>query len=90
MSPSRSPNDPVFYLNLWKVDRIWERWMNGKGRNYLPPAPTPASLLGHRLDDQIVVSHLGANEAGGRPPTWLASTATIRSRSDPGSSWRYG
>ena len=28
MSPSTSPNDPVFYLNHCNVDRIWEAWMH--------------------------------------------------------------
>ena len=57
MSPSSSPNDPVFYLNHCNVDRIWEAWMQpptqGHGRNYLPPQSAPASLKGHRLNDTL-------------------------------------
>lgn len=57
MSPSSSPNDPVFYLNHCNVDRIWEAWMQpppqGHGRNYLPPQSASASLKGHRLNDTL-------------------------------------
>jgi tyrosinase len=53
MSPSTSPNDPVFYLNHCNVDRIWERWMTDHGRRYLPRDSAPASLKGHRLHDQL-------------------------------------
>jgi tyrosinase len=57
MSPSTSPNDPVFYLNHCNVDRIWEAWMQplpqGHGRTYAPPQTAPASLKGHRLNDTL-------------------------------------
>lgn len=57
MSPSTSPNDPVFYLNHCNVDRIWEAWMQappaGHGRVYAPPQSAPASLRGHRLNDTL-------------------------------------
>src|SRR5262245_22877511 len=57
MSPSSSPNDPVFYLNPSNVARIWEAWMQpapaGHSRVYLPPSSAPASLRGHRLDDAL-------------------------------------
>lgn len=57
MSPSTSPNDPVFYLNHCNVDRIWERWMQvspgGHGRVYLPSQSAPASLRSHRLNDTL-------------------------------------
>jgi tyrosinase len=53
MSPSTSPNDPVFYLNHCNVDRIWERWMTSHGRRYLPRDSAPVSLKGHRLHDQL-------------------------------------
>jgi tyrosinase len=53
MSPSTSPNDPVFYLNHCNVDRLWEAWMTQNGRVYLPPASAPTSLKGHRLNDQL-------------------------------------
>jgi tyrosinase len=57
MSPSTSPNDPVFYLNHCNVDRTWEAWMQprpqGHGRIYAPPQSAPASLKGHRLNDQL-------------------------------------
>lgn len=38
MSPSSSPNDPIFYLNHCNVDRVWERWMTVHGRVYQPGA----------------------------------------------------
>ena len=53
MSPSTSPNDPIFYLNHCNVDRVWERWMRDHGRTYLPPASAPASLKGHRINDEM-------------------------------------
>ena len=57
MSPSTSPNDPVFYLNHCNEDRIWERWMQpqpgGHGRVYVPAQSEPASLKGHRLNDTL-------------------------------------
>ena len=57
MSPSTSPNDPVFYLNHCNVDRIWESWMQpapkGHGRAYVPAQSAPASLKGHRLNDTL-------------------------------------
>ena len=57
MSPSTSPNDPVFYLNHCNVDRIWERWMQvspgGHGRVYLPSPSAPTGLRGHRLNDTL-------------------------------------
>jgi len=57
MSPSTSPNDPVFYLNHCNVDRIWEAWMQpsprGHGRVYAPAASAPTSLRGHRLNDTL-------------------------------------
>lgn len=57
MSPSTSPNDPVFYLNHCNVDRIWERWMQpppgGHDRVYVPAPSAPAALRGHRLNDTL-------------------------------------
>lgn len=57
MSPSTSPNDPVFYLNHCNVDRIWESWMQpspaGHGRVYFPAQSAPVSLRGHRLNDTL-------------------------------------
>jgi len=57
MSPSSSPNDPVFFLNHCNVDRIWEAWMQpppaGHGRTYVPPQPASPSLKGHRLNDPL-------------------------------------
>ena len=53
MSPSTSPNDPVFYMNHCNVDRIWEAWMKRNGRVYLPPDSAAASLKGHRLNDDL-------------------------------------
>ena len=53
MSPSSSPNDPVFYLNHCNVDRIWESWMSAHGRVYVPGASEPTSLRGHRLNDRL-------------------------------------
>jgi tyrosinase len=54
MSPSTSPNDPVFYLNHCNVDRIWERWMTERGRQYLPAPSASPSLRGHRINDRMV------------------------------------
>jgi tyrosinase len=57
MSPSTSPNDPVFYLNHCNEDRVWESWMQsppeGHGRVYVPAQSAPASLNGHRLNDTL-------------------------------------
>jgi len=57
MSPSSSPNDPVFYLNHCNVDRIWEAWMRpspqGHGRVYVPDQNEPSSLKGHRIHDTL-------------------------------------
>ncbi|MQA28477.1 MAG: tyrosinase family protein [Luteitalea sp.] len=57
MSPSTSPNDPVFYLNHCNVDRIWEAWMRpppqGHGRSYVPQPTAAAELRGHRLNDPL-------------------------------------
>jgi tyrosinase len=53
MSPSTSPNDPVFYLNHCNEDRMWERWLTDHGRTYVPSASAPASLKGHRLNDDL-------------------------------------
>jgi tyrosinase len=58
MLPSTSPNDPVFYLNHCNVDRIWESWMQpspqGHGQVYLPMQSAPASLSGHRINDELL------------------------------------
>ncbi len=61
MSPSTSPNDPVFYLNHCNVDRIWEKWLGSHGRTYVPDQTAPASLAGHRIDDPIVSPIGGGN-----------------------------
>ena len=57
MSPSTSPNDPVFYLNHCNVDRIWEAWMRpaprGRGRVYAPAQSAAVTLRGHRLNDAL-------------------------------------
>lgn len=53
MSPSTSPNDPVFYLNHCNIDRIWESWLTAQGRTYLPDGAASAALAGHRIDDPI-------------------------------------
>jgi tyrosinase len=53
MSPSTSPNDPVFYLNHCNVDRLWESWLSKNGRVYVPDMTAGADLLGHRIDDPI-------------------------------------
>jgi tyrosinase len=53
MSPSSSPNDPVFYLNHCNEDRIWEAWLTAHGRVYVPGPTEPASLRGHRLNDRL-------------------------------------
>lgn len=55
---STSPNDPVFYLNHRNVDRIWERWMQpspqGHEHVYVPPQSAPASLSGHRINNELL------------------------------------
>lgn len=53
MSPASSPNDPAFYLNHANVDRIWEAWMVGHGRVYLPGQDAAVDLAGHRIDDPM-------------------------------------
>lgn len=53
MLPSSSPNDPVFYLNHCNVDRIWERWMQGHGRQYRPTNSTAGAPAGQRLNDPM-------------------------------------
>jgi tyrosinase len=57
MSPSTSPNDPVFYLNHCNVDRIWESWMQpspaGHERIYTPAQSESDSLEGHRINDTL-------------------------------------
>jgi tyrosinase len=53
MSPSTSPNDPVFYLNHCNVDRLWESWLTTNGRVYIPDMTASADLKGHRIDDPI-------------------------------------
>ncbi|HKQ99850.1 MAG TPA: tyrosinase family protein [Pyrinomonadaceae bacterium] len=60
MSPSTSPNDPIFYMNHCNVDRLWEAWMRAHGRNYVPAQNAGAFLAGHRIDDQIA-SPLGGS-----------------------------
>lgn len=56
MTPGSSPNDPVFFLNHCNVDRIWEAWMQSRGRQY-NPQPNEG-IEGQRLND-IMVSILG-------------------------------
>ncbi|MFI5531213.1 tyrosinase family protein [Kitasatospora sp. NPDC051853] len=75
MLPASSPNDPVFYLHHCNVDRLWEGWMNRHGRTYLPTMAAPASLTGHRIDDEIVSP--------------LGPAATPRSVLDPGTLYSY-
>lgn len=53
MSPASSPNDPVFFLNHCNVDRIWEAWMQKRGRTYLPGDDASSDLKGHRLHDDL-------------------------------------
>jgi tyrosinase len=53
MSPSTSPNDPVFYLNHCNIDRIWESWLQTNGQIYVPAMTAGAFLNGHRIDDPI-------------------------------------
>jgi tyrosinase len=55
MGPASSPNDPVFYLNHCNVDRIWAAWQVPPRPidSYLPGMTEPATLLGHRIDDDM-------------------------------------
>jgi tyrosinase len=54
MGPGTSPNDPVFYLNHCNVDRVWESWMQRRGRIYEPPADAATDLARHRLGDELL------------------------------------
>jgi len=76
MSPSSSPNDPVFYLNHCNVDRIWESWMRpapaGHGRVYAPGTGAPVALKGHRLNDTLTSLISGSTT----PAQMLNVTAT--------------
>lgn len=51
MGPGTSPNDPAFFLNHCNVDRIWEAWMDRRGRIYQPDAGQGPA--GHRLNDAM-------------------------------------
>lgn len=54
MLPSSSPNDPAFYLNHCNVDRIWAALQAGPSNPpYVPANSAPATLQGHRLDDDM-------------------------------------
>jgi tyrosinase len=54
MSPSTSPNDPVFYMNHCNVDRIWAAWQDRyPTAPYLPPGTASADLFRHRIDDPL-------------------------------------
>ncbi len=54
MLPSSSPNDPAFYLNHCNVDRIWTALQaRPSSPPYVPTNSAPATLQGHRLDDQM-------------------------------------
>lgn len=53
MTPSTSPNDPVFYLNHCNVDRQWESWLSSNGRSYVPDMTAGPDLKGHRINDPI-------------------------------------
>ena len=68
MSPSTSPNDPVFYLNHCNVDRIWESWMRpspaGHGRIYAPVQSESASLQGHRFNECLYSLLSGSTTPG--------------------------
>jgi tyrosinase len=75
MGPSTSPNDPVFFLNHCNVDRIWEAWMQSRGRNYEPLQNVSAALRYHRIDDQMY---------------WLpAQTTAVRQQLDRTSVFTY-
>jgi tyrosinase len=54
MSPSTSPNDPVFYLNHCNEDRIWAGWQQiHDNPPYVPNAQASTRLRGHRLNDRL-------------------------------------
>jgi tyrosinase len=65
MSPSTSPNDPVFYLNHCNEDRVWEGWLQKFGRTYAPDMAAGADLTGHRIDDPITSPLGGTATPGG-------------------------
>ncbi len=58
MGPGTSPNDPVFWLNHCNVDRLWERWMQRRGRVYLPAAGEGPP--GQRANDPLFTKSPGA------------------------------
>lgn len=54
MLPSSSPNDPAFYLNHCNVDRVWAAYQaRPQSPPYVPTGSAPATLQGHRIDDQM-------------------------------------
>jgi tyrosinase len=60
MSPSTSPNDPVFFLNHANVDRIWAAWQQKYGPTKYAPADTaPSDLLRHRPGDNLLTMLAG-------------------------------
>jgi tyrosinase len=50
MAPGTSPNDPVFWLNHCNVDRIWEAWLQRRGRTYLAAGQGP---VGQRASEPM-------------------------------------
>lgn len=56
MTPSTSPNDPIFFLHHCNIDRLWAQWQHPVGlpaRPYLPAAGTAGAPVGHRLGDPM-------------------------------------
>jgi tyrosinase len=53
MGSATSPNDPVFYLNHFNVDRFWVAWLVNEGRICVPSQSESAELAMHRLDDPM-------------------------------------
>lgn len=56
MTPSTSPNDPIFFLHHCNIDRLWAEWQRPAGsamRPYLPAAGTVGAPIGHRLGDPM-------------------------------------
>ncbi|MGH8653122.1 MAG: tyrosinase family protein [Gammaproteobacteria bacterium] len=83
MSPSTSPNDPVFYLNHCNVDRIWEAWMQpppgGHGRANRSRAQLLAGTSSQRHPD---LAAFGIHDAGADARMPRSSTLTTRWRCD--------
>jgi tyrosinase len=54
MTPSTSPNDPIFFLRHCNVDRLWAEWQRlHPAEPYVPAANAAGAPVGHRLTDPM-------------------------------------